>query len=238
MATTSVLKFGSSVLASPDAFWSRVHPDDAQVLLEALDQGAPGRTWEGEFRARAGTGQPWLWLRARAVAQDRDTALVWTGVILDATASKNGYTKHELLRAAGIPVKVENWGGKMHMKSAVIDGQYIITGSMNWTSAGEGGNDENTVIIKSEKMARQYEKYFQKVWDSISDKWLEGRPDPESMNSAAACFDDVDNDFDHLADAEDDGCGETPPSLPPLPPHWFVSKASGEGKLIKGETRD
>ncbi|MEO1269203.1 MAG: phospholipase D-like domain-containing protein, partial [Myxococcota bacterium] len=30
-------------------------------------------------------------------------------VILDSTASKNGYTKHELLRAAGVPVKVETW---------------------------------------------------------------------------------------------------------------------------------
>ena len=29
-------------------------------------------------------------------------------IIVDATSAKNGYTKHELLRAAGIPVKVEN----------------------------------------------------------------------------------------------------------------------------------
>ncbi|MCA9545813.1 MAG: DUF1669 domain-containing protein, partial [Myxococcales bacterium] len=64
-------------------------------------------------------------------------------VILDATAAKNGYSKHELLRAAGIPLKIEHWGGKMHMKSAVIDEEVVITGSMNWTSAGEGGNDEN-----------------------------------------------------------------------------------------------
>jgi len=160
-------------------------------------------------------------------------------IILDATAAKNGYSKHELLRAAGIQVKVENWGGKMHMKSASIDGRYVITGSMNWTSAGEGGNDENTVILESEKHARQYEKYFQTIWDSISDKWLEGAPDPESMNSAAACFDKVDNDFDHLADTEDEGCSETPPALPPLPPYQFVTKVDGEGKLIKAEvTKD
>jgi phosphatidylserine/phosphatidylglycerophosphate/cardiolipin synthase-like enzyme len=155
-------------------------------------------------------------------------------VILDATAAKNGYTKHELLREVGIPVKIENWGGKMHMKSGVIDGKHVITGSMNWTSAGEGGNDENTVILHSEKLARQYEDYFDKLWDAISDNWLKGRPDPESMNSAAACFDGVDNDFDHLADKEDPGCSETPPALPALPPHQMVSKASGEGKLVKG----
>jgi phosphatidylserine/phosphatidylglycerophosphate/cardiolipin synthase-like enzyme len=155
-------------------------------------------------------------------------------VILDATAAKNGYTKHELLREAGIPVKVENWGGKMHMKSAVIDGKHVITGSMNWTSAGEGGNDENTVVLHSEKLAREYEVYFQKIWNSISDKWLVGGPDPESMDSAASCFDDVDNDYDHKTDIADDGCSETPPALPPLPPQRFVRKADGEGILVKG----
>ncbi|MFK7928173.1 MAG: phospholipase D-like domain-containing protein, partial [Myxococcota bacterium] len=49
-------------------------------------------------------------------------------VILDGTAAKNGYTKHEILRAAGIPVKIENWGGKMHMKSAIIDHKHVIVG--------------------------------------------------------------------------------------------------------------
>ena len=38
-------------------------------------------------------------------------------VILDATAATNGYSKHNYLREHGIPVKVESWGGKMHMKS-------------------------------------------------------------------------------------------------------------------------
>ena len=41
-------------------------------------------------------------------------------IILDATAAKNGYTKHEILRRAGVPVKVENWGGKMHMKVNIV----------------------------------------------------------------------------------------------------------------------
>lgn len=160
-------------------------------------------------------------------------------VILDATAAKNGYTKHELLRAAGIPVKVETWGGKMHMKSAAIDGKTVITGSMNWTSAGEGGNDENTTVIHSPTIAKQYEVFFDKLWASIPDKWLQGRPDPESIDSAASCFDGTDNDFDHLKDSEDPGCSETPPALPPLPPQRFVAKADGEGVLVKGtQTKD
>jgi len=145
-------------------------------------------------------------------------------VILDATAAANGFTKHELLRAAGIPVKVETWGGKMHMKSAVIDGETVITGSMNWTSAGDDTNDENVVIVHSEAMAAQYSAFFDQLWADIDDRWLTANPDPESRDSGTACSDGIDNDYDGLADAEDPGCGDDPPPLPALPPWVIVDK--------------
>jgi phosphatidylserine/phosphatidylglycerophosphate/cardiolipin synthase-like enzyme len=146
-------------------------------------------------------------------------------IILDATAAKNGYTKHELLRTADIPVKIENWGGKMHMKSAAIDGKTVITGSMNWTSAGEFSNDENTIIVHSATHAAQYHAFFDTLWGSIDDRWLQGRPDPESIASGTSCSDGVDDDFDKLVDGEDPGCGQDPPALPPLPPHALVPKS-------------
>ena len=145
-------------------------------------------------------------------------------VILDATAAKNGYTKHELLRAAGIPVKVEVWGGKMHMKSAAIDGEYVVAGSMNWTSAGEWTNDENTLILRDPALAGQYHAFFDQLWAGIPDTWATRNPDPESRDSGSACTDGFDNDYDGLADADDPGCGSNPPPLPELPPHWIVAK--------------
>lgn len=159
-------------------------------------------------------------------------------VILDATAATNGYTKHELLRAAGIPVKVETWGGKMHAKAAVIDGRVLVAGSMNWTSAGEGGNDENTLIFRSPRLAGQFTEWFEALWRDLGDGPLQGRPDPEGRASGTACTDGVDNDFDHLADNEDPGCSATPPPLAPLPPHRIVQKVDGQGLLIKGGTVD
>ncbi len=165
-------------------------------------------------------------------------------VIMDATAAKNGYAKHELLRAVGIPVKVENWGGKMHAKSAAIDGKHVITGSMNWTSAGEGGNDENTIIVHSEKLARQYHDYFDTIWAKLPDELLTTNPDPEGPISTTACTDGVDNDYDHKPDAEDPGCGDNPPPLPPLPPHKIVPKGervtcswADQGKAFAEEIR-
>ena len=35
-------------------------------------------------------------------------------IIIDASGASNEYTKYEFLRMAGIPVKIENWGGKLH----------------------------------------------------------------------------------------------------------------------------
>ncbi|MCH9681806.1 MAG: hypothetical protein K0V04_10265, partial [Deltaproteobacteria bacterium] len=145
-------------------------------------------------------------------------------VIIDATAATNGFTKHELLRAVGIPVKVEAWGGKMHMKSAVIDGQTLITGSMNWTSAGDDTNDENVVIVHDEALAAQYGEFFDQLWSDIDDRWQAANPDPESHDSGTACSDGIDNDYDGQVDADDPGCGATPPPRPPLPPLQIIDK--------------
>ncbi len=154
-------------------------------------------------------------------------------VIIDATAASNGYSKHEILRAAGIPVKVENWGGKMHMKATVIDGRHVIAGSMNWTAAGERKNDENTVIVHDPAIAAEVHRFFNHLWASIPDRWLSGRPDPESRDSSTACWDGVDNDFDGLVDGRDPGCSANPPPLPPLPPYRIVRKVEGN-ELVKG----
>lgn len=154
-------------------------------------------------------------------------------VIMDATAAKNGYAKHEVLRAAGIPVKIETWGGKMHMKSCVIDDDIVVTGSMNWTSAGEWGNDENTIVLHGRRYAEQYTALYEKMWASIPDAWLQGRPDPESQVSTTACTDRSDNDFDHLKDAEDPGCGPNPPPMEPLPGHTIHPKSEDGRELVR-----
>ncbi|HHO53814.1 MAG TPA: hypothetical protein ENK18_23815 [Deltaproteobacteria bacterium] len=160
-------------------------------------------------------------------------------ILLDATAALNEYSKHEILRAAGIPVKIEPWGGKMHAKSAVIDGRIVIGGSMNWTSAGERGNDENTLVIRSVSHAAQYQAWFEALWSSIDDRWLYDRPAPESADSGTACTDGVDNDFDHRIDAGDPGCSASPPPLPELLPFQIVT-TGGEPcawSLLEGPRR-
>ena len=132
-------------------------------------------------------------------------------VIVDATSARSKYTKHELLRDEGIPVKVENWGSKMHMKAAAVDGRAVVVGSMNWSFSGAVKNDENTLILHSPGLAVEFESVFDRLWRSIPQNWSHpgANPDPESPESSIACTDGIDNDFDGLVDDKDPGCKDT-----------------------------
>ncbi len=157
-------------------------------------------------------------------------------VIIDANGASNEYSKHELLRAAGIPVKVEDWGGKMHMKSAVIDGEVVVAGSMNWTSAGENENDENTLILHSRRLAAQYETVFQNMWLAIDDRWRAGRPGAETQLSGTACSDGMDNDHDGLRDQDDPSCAADFVMSDDDPRWWIVPKGDRRFCAHQGES--
>lgn len=126
-------------------------------------------------------------------------------IIGDALFSNRETSPIAVLREAGVEVRVENWGGKMHMKSAVADGKRTVIGSMNWTRSGELDNDENTLLIDNKKLATQMTKYFNDLWALL--KADEGRiPSAESGSSINSCFDGIDNDYDGLVDAEESSC--------------------------------
>lgn len=183
-----------------------------------------------------------FFLTHKGVAQDLIDAHnrgVKVRVVIDSTGASNEYSKHEVLRLAGIPVKIEDFGGKMHAKSAVIDGEVVIGGSMNWTGAGEEDNDENTIVLHSARHGAQYTEWFERLWKKVPDRWLQGRPDAESRDSGTSCRDGFDNDHDHLADALDPGCSTSPPPLPEPPPHQIVNSAGAKCSwdLLQDEDR-
>jgi len=127
-------------------------------------------------------------------------------VIVDATSARTGYTKHEILRMAGIPVKVENWGGKMHEKSMIIDDKYLLIGSMNFTSTAHSGNDENSLLIEDADLAIKARKRFEYLWASIPNKWLKANPAPEGRDSPNSCSDGINNDHSGLIDKDNPNC--------------------------------
>lgn len=127
-------------------------------------------------------------------------------IINDATNASSKYTIHKKLRAAGIKVKTENYAGKMHMKSIIIDDKYTIIGSMNFTSSGNHKNDENVLIIKDKKTAQYMKDTFLHIWNKIPAKYEYYDPKAESLESIGSCFDGIDNDFDGKIDEKDEGC--------------------------------
>lgn len=152
---------------------------------------------------------PMFFLTHKAITQallDARSRGVKIRVILDAVGAKSAYSKHNVLREAGIPVKIENWGGKMHMKSMIIDNEIIVVGSTNWTSTAAYTNDENLLVIYNKNLANLFGKEFERLYNSIPNKWLKKCPEPESLDSRYSCSDGIDNDHDGLIDKADDSC--------------------------------
>ncbi|HYO51973.1 phospholipase D-like domain-containing protein [Archangium sp.] len=121
-------------------------------------------------------------------------------VILDASGAANAYSLHQAVRDAGIPVKVENWGGTEHMKALAADGYLVVLGSQNFTYSGNTDSDENTLYIQNRPLARSFESAFETAWSSIPDTWLTANPHPESTDSPGSLTDLVDNDHDDATD--------------------------------------
>jgi phosphatidylserine/phosphatidylglycerophosphate/cardiolipin synthase-like enzyme len=126
-------------------------------------------------------------------------------VIYDAVAAAHPASLHGFLREHGIELRVENWGGKMHMKDAVADGRHVLMGSMNWSDSGNGANDENTLVVRNNaRLGKAMQAYFQELWDTLPAAGKD--PRSESYASKNSCVDGVDNDHDGLTDDEDTGC--------------------------------
>ena len=127
-------------------------------------------------------------------------------MIVDATNPFMPRSKVKMLRASGIPVKIENYAGKLHSKSIIIDDKYIIAGSMNFSKSGENKNDENALIIEDERLAKYYRGFFEYLWKKIPDKYLKQGVRAEGKFSTGSCSDGIDNNFDGKIDMEDKAC--------------------------------
>lgn len=127
-------------------------------------------------------------------------------LIIDATNVYSRKSKIKELRSAGVPVKVENYAGKMHSKSIIIDDEYIVAGSMNFSNSGENKNDENVLIIENKTLARYYKGFFEYLWKKIPEKYLQHGVRPEGKFSIGSCTDGIDNNYDGNIDKDDIGC--------------------------------
>jgi len=89
----------------------------------------------------------------------------------DNLGAASPFSEDEILCDGGIAIRTEDTRGKMHHKFMVVDAggaaPRVITGSMNWTNAGDNTNDENTLILQDPILAEQYRAGFDAMWHAL-----------------------------------------------------------------------
>ena len=71
----------------------------------------------------------------------------------------------ETLRLAGIPIRVNQHDGLMHLKQVVIDDEINTSGSMNHTTSGNLYNDERMDIITDPVLSQKARDHFLSMWN-------------------------------------------------------------------------
>jgi len=89
----------------------------------------------------------------------------------DALGAGNVSSQDDPLCAAGIPIRVEDFGGKLHHKVGVMDAfssdPTVVTGSFNWTASGADSNDENILIIHNADIAASFYEEMVRLYTAI-----------------------------------------------------------------------
>jgi phosphatidylserine/phosphatidylglycerophosphate/cardiolipin synthase-like enzyme len=69
-----------------------------------------------------------------------------------------------ILRGAGIPIRVNQHDGLMHLKQVVVDDEVNTNGSMNHTTSGNRYNDERLDVIRDHAVAVKAREKFLSMW--------------------------------------------------------------------------
>jgi phosphatidylserine/phosphatidylglycerophosphate/cardiolipin synthase-like enzyme len=87
-----------------------------------------------------------------------------TRVVMDNNTDTGN--QYAYLQSNGVDVLLKGGSGLLHHKYALVDAEYMngtsytITGSHNWSNSAETKNDENTVIVKDDRIANLYLQEF------------------------------------------------------------------------------
>jgi phosphatidylserine/phosphatidylglycerophosphate/cardiolipin synthase-like enzyme len=87
-----------------------------------------------------------------------------TGVVESSQVQSNTGGEYDLLREAGLDVRLDSNPRNMHHKVIIIDALSVITGSYNFSANAERRNDENTLVIHDPAIADQFLAEFERVY--------------------------------------------------------------------------
>jgi phosphatidylserine/phosphatidylglycerophosphate/cardiolipin synthase-like enzyme len=81
------------------------------------------------------------------------------------TQDMKQHTALRTLHLAGIPIRVNQHEGLMHLKQVVIDDEINTSGSMNHTTSGNVYNDERMDIITDRAISLKAREQFLSMWN-------------------------------------------------------------------------
>ncbi|HLF88489.1 MAG TPA: phospholipase D-like domain-containing protein [Anaerolineales bacterium] len=84
--------------------------------------------------------------------------------IFETRGSETEFSELGAMFCAGYPMRQDGNPGTFHHKVIVIDGQTVITGSLNFSDNANDSNDENVVIISDPAIAGLYLQEFDRRW--------------------------------------------------------------------------
>jgi phosphatidylserine/phosphatidylglycerophosphate/cardiolipin synthase-like enzyme len=99
---------------------------------------------------------------ARALIDAKNRGVEVKIIIEEENAYGQG-SDYRMLKEAGVDIRLDGNPALMHHKFMVVDGEIIVTGSYNWSTAAEDRNDENFVVIKDRSVAERFIQEFNRL---------------------------------------------------------------------------
>jgi len=86
-------------------------------------------------------------------------------IVVEKSQSTGQGAEYATLKSLGFNIRLDSNSGDMHDKVAIIDGHIILTGSFNWSAAGNEQNNENLVVLDNASWAAAFEAQFQQIYN-------------------------------------------------------------------------
>lgn len=98
-----------------------------------------------------------------AVKRGVDVSIIVDQSSWNASSSVKNEEFAEFMREGGVKVYFEPPDITTHSKIVIVDTEYTIVGSTNWSFYALDRNHECSVIVKSVPVAEAYDKYFERL---------------------------------------------------------------------------